>query len=373
MSARGPGLTARRREIARVDRTIAVGVARRLRLARDVAQMKATVGLPLRDYAVEAEVIRRWVSRLRSEGVEPAHAESLARWLIEESIRAQEPIRHPPRPRRRNALEIAIVGGAGAMGQWLCEFLEGAGHRTSVVDPRARRGGPRIFASVAAATHAADVVVFATPIGATAPLLREALATGSDALMFDVLSVKSPIAKILARSARSGRNVTSVHPMFGPSARTLSGRNLLVVQCGNRSADRAARALFRESALSVSEVPIAAHDRLMAESLGLSHAVNLLFLGALAQGRLSARELSRIASTTFHRQASLAGSVAREGDALYLEIQAANPHSPEIYAVLEDRLRELRRIVGRRDIPRFRRWLGEGRALLPVSPAPMRA
>lgn len=334
--------------------------------------MKATVGLPLRDYGVEADVIQRWVSRLGAHGVEPAHGEAFARWLIEESIRAQEPIRHPPRPRRRHALDIAIVGGAGAMGRWLGEFLDSAGHRVFVVDPRAGRTEPLSFPSVEVASKEADVLVFATPIALTAPLLRTALATGTDALMFDVLSVKAPIAKILVRSARYGRNVTSIHPMFGPSARTLSGRNLLIVRCGNPAADRAARALFEESALTLTEVPVAEHDRLMAESLGLSHAVNLLFLGALAESRLSPRKLRRVASTTFHRQASLAGSVAHEGDELYLEIQAANPHSREVYTALEHRLRELRRIVRRRDIRRFRRWLDQGRALLKAGPSPMR-
>ncbi|MFY9716958.1 MAG: prephenate dehydrogenase/arogenate dehydrogenase family protein [Thermoplasmata archaeon] len=366
-------LTSYRRRIDRLDREIAHGVRLRLELARQVARSKSRHGLPLRDYEVERAVVERWVRRLRGAGIESSRSESFARWLIEESVRVQEPIVHSARRRSRaGALDLCIVGGAGAMGQWLGEFFESGGHRVSVIDPRAPSAERPSFPSIAAAADSVDGLVFATPMAATATLLSEAIATGKDVLMFDILSVKAPIAPTLRRGVRAGRSITSIHPMFGPSARTLSGRNLLVVGCGNPRADAAARSLFAHSALTISEVSLSEHDRLMAESLGLSHAVNLLFLGALAESGTSAAKLSRVASTTFHRQSSLALSVAREGVELYLEIQASNPHSTAVYRALRSRLNALERIVAARDLPRFRRWLAGGRSRLEPGSAPMR-
>jgi prephenate dehydrogenase len=167
--------------------------------------------------------------------------------------------------------------------------------------------------------------------------------------------------------------MTSVHPMFGPSARTLSGRNLLVVQCRNSHADDEVKSLFGATALSIGEVSLGDHDRIIAESLGLSHAVNLLFLQALGATSVSASELDRAASTTFHRQSSLAHAVATEGANLYLDIQARNPHSRRLYSELERSLRSLRSIVERRDVRQFRRILELGRAKLEEGPQPMRA
>jgi chorismate mutase / prephenate dehydrogenase len=367
-------LPAFRSEIDRLDRELAARVRRRLALARRVARSKSRVGLPLRDYGVEGAVVRRWVRRLGDAGVDPARSEALARWLIEESVRVQEPIVHRPRNRPRSgALDLGIVGGAGAMGRWLREFFESGGHRVSVVDPRARPRDRPTFPSVTAAAERMDGLVFATPMASTAPLLEEAIGTGSDLLIFDILSVKAPIVPVIRRGVRRGRRLTSVHPMFGPSARTLSGRNLLIVGCGAPAADAAARSLFEHSALTISDVSLADHDRLMAESLGLSHAVNLLFLGALSERGGSPTRLARVASTTFHRQSSLALSVAREGVELYLEIQASNPHSRAVYRTLRSRLAELEKVVERRDLEAFRGWLDRGRAMLEPGAGPMRS
>lgn len=374
MSSKNLEIGALREEIRHADAEITRGVVRRLKLARRLAHSKSRHGLPLRDYGVERDVIRRWVRQLGLTGVDAGRSEALARWFIEESVRVQEPILHRPRRRTRSgALDIAIVGGAGAMGRWLTEFFESYGHRISVVDPRAP-GGPRpTFGDVESAAEGSDALVFATPMAGTARPLRKVLGGRKDLLIFDILSVKAPIAGLLSDAARAGRRVTSVHPMFGPSARTLSGRNLLIVKCGNPEADAAARALFEHSALTVTEIRLRDHDRLMAESLGLSHAMNLLFLGALSSSSLSPAMLSRVASTTFHRQSSLALSVAREGVELYLDIQASNPFSRAVFRGIRSRLTDLEAIVARRDLAGFRQWLAEGRAMIEPTSAPMRS
>ncbi len=354
------------------DGRIAAGIARRLRLARGVAEAKRAARLPLRDYPVERLAVGRWVARLASIGIPPGRSAALARWLIEESVRVQESFRSKVGGPPRGDHEITVVGGAGAMGRWLSEFFEAEGHRVAVVDPRGAPNGRRRFSRLETAARRSDALVFATPIRATAPLLRRAFETRTEALVFDVLSVKEPILPLLRAGVRAGIRLTSVHPMFGPSARTLSGRNLLIVRCGNREADAAARSLFSSSALSIAEVPLRDHDRLIAESLGLSHALNLLFLGALGRTDTRAPELGRAASTTFHRQSSLALAVASEAPELYLDIQALNPHSPRVYSEMERSLRTLQRTVALRDAPAFRRLLEAGKAKLEAGPAPMR-
>jgi len=259
------------------------------------------------------------------------------------------------------------------MGGWLVRYFEDAGHRVAIADPKAPARGRETFPDVETAAARSDAVVFATPIRATAPLLRRAVGVGSEALLFDILSVKAPIAPVLRAGAEAGRPVTSVHPMFGPSARTLSGRNLLIVSCGVPSADRAARALFAGSALSIAEVPLDRHDLLIAESLGLAHAVNLLFLSALATDPASPHELAVAASTTFHRQSSLARTVAAEGAELYLDIQSSNPNSWGMYQEMRQALDRLAKIVERGDLPAFSELLREGTAKLESGTEPMRS
>lgn len=259
------------------------------------------------------------------------------------------------------------------MGRWLDEFLTDAGHDVYVVDPRADPRAPRTLPSIQDAMDRCDVVVFATPLRSTAPLMERAYARPSPAIVADVLSVKSPILPVIRAARRAGRPVTSIHPMFGPSARTLSGRNLLLVTCGVPAADRVVRDLFKSSALTLTEVPVEEHDALIAESLGLAHAVNLLFLSALGADPRSPPDLAAAASTTFHRQSSLAAAVAREGAELYLDIQSLNPHSPRVYRALRSSLDRLERIVERNDRPGFEELLSAGRSKLEPGPEPMRA
>lgn len=363
MSEPDPDLESLRKQIAEVDVSIATEVGRRLVLARRIGERKALQGGPTRDFEVEAQVLERWRSGLEPQGVAPVRAEALARWLVEESVRVQQDARAMA-PFSGGTSDIAIVGGAGAMGGWLTRFFEDSGHRVAIVDPNASSTGRPVIGDIETAANRVDVLVFATPIRSTAPLLRRALTSETRALILDVLSVKAPIVEVLKSAAAAGRRVTSLHPMFGPSARTLSGRNLLIVSCGVPEADRAARALFERSAVAMTEVPLDRHDLLIAESLGLAHAVNLLFLAALSADPATPHELAQAASTTFHGQSSLARAVAVEGAELYLDIQALNPHSSGLYQELRTALERLASTVEHRDLRAFAELLRAGREKL---------
>jgi prephenate dehydrogenase/chorismate mutase len=373
VSTRRPGLARLRDRIDEADRAIARAIGRRLDLAAQVGRTKFHTNTPLRDYATEDRVLARWNERLAVVGVERTRSTALARWLIEESLRVQESVPPGPRTRRTSGQRVGVIGGAGSMGRWLVSFLTDAGHDVYVVDPRADPRSRRTLPTVDDAMSRCDIVAFATPIRATAPVLERALERPGDTVVFDILSVKAPIEPILREARRKGRRVTSTHPMFGPSARTLSGRNLLLVSCGASEADRVVRGLFGHSALTITEVPIERHDPLVAESLGLAHAVNLLFLSALASDPLTSHDIAAAASTTFHRQSTLADAVAREGPELYLDIQSLNPHSTAVYGELRAALDRLEGVVGRRDLRGFEEIIREGRSKLQTGPEPVGA
>lgn len=353
-----------RAEVKAADAAMLAALERRFRIAREIGTEKRRTGRALRDYAVERDVVARWRCGLDAWGVPSGHSEALAEWIIEESLRLQEGVFLDSPPPPGSKFDVAIVGGAGAMGGWLGDFLEDGGHRVAVVDPRGAPRGRVPLPDVETAVRDAEIVVFATPIRQTASLMRRALTVRSDALLLDLLSVKAPVVPILKEAAKNGRRVSSLHPMFGPSARTLSGRNLLVVSCGVPEADEVARSLFSSSALTITEIPLERHDRLIAESLGLSHAVNLLFLATLASDPFSPHDLARAASATFHGQATLAGALAREGPELYLDIQALNPNTWGTFDEIGEALKQLRMTIERHDVRAFRSLLDAGCAKL---------
>jgi chorismate mutase / prephenate dehydrogenase len=256
----------------------------------------------------------------------------------------------PSRARRPARLRIAIVGGSGSMGRWLARYFERRGAEVGIVDPRVGPSGRHRLESVEVAARWAGVIVFATPIGATRELLRIALASGTNVLIFDVLSVKSPILSLVRRAARSGANVTSIHPLFGPSTRSLVGRNLLVLSCGNPNADRRVRSLFSGTGLVVSQFPIHRHDRLMAETLGLAQVLDLLFLRTVASGGRSRGELARSTGTSFRRHAALARILWAQRPELTVGLQALNPSTPALLHRLRQELEDLSRLLGENDV-----------------------
>ena len=187
----GTELDELRSKVREADVAMLDALDRRFRLARRIGSAKAETGRPLRNYSVEDDVVARWRGRLDASGIPSDRSEALAQWIIEESLRVQEEAFERPPPRPGAAFDVAIVGGAGAMGCWLGDFLEDGGYRVAVVDPKGAPRGRLVLPDLESAVRAAETVVFATPVRQTAPLLRRALAVPSHALILDVLSVTS--------------------------------------------------------------------------------------------------------------------------------------------------------------------------------------
>jgi prephenate dehydrogenase len=100
-------------------------------------------------------------------------------------------------------------------------------------------------------------------------------------------------------------------------------------------------------------LPIAEHDRVMADLLSLAHAAALAF--ALA---LPATE-HPVHSSTFHDLESVAATVARESPDVYYEIQAMNPHSASALERLRLALDRIVATVAARDAQEFRAMFAE--------------
>jgi chorismate mutase / prephenate dehydrogenase len=351
-----------RRRLGLVDARIRADVARRLVLARAIGATKRRAGLPIRAPTVERAVVGRWQDGLEELGIPPDRALVLARWLVDEAIRVQEE-GGPRRPVLGR--KILIVGGAGAMGQWLAGFARTIGHRVRILDPRKPTviGVPR-ETSLAHGAAWADVIVVATPVQAAIKVCDRLWRTGTQAVVFDILSVKAPLMPTLRKGIDLGYHVASVHPLFGPRVRPLAGHNLLVLDCGDALATGVARELFRPSSLSVAVLPVEGHDVLMADLQTLPRFVSLLFAFALTRAGRRRQELARTETPSFRRQAEVTRTVLSENPDLSLSLIADNPGSPEILDRLERALDDLRRVVRSENLAGYRRILARQRRLL---------
>ncbi len=89
-----------------------------------------------------------------------------------------------------------------------------------------------------------DVIVVATPMKVAARVLLELAERKPKGLVVDIGSLKSPLRDGLKRLVDAGCKVTSIHPMFGPDTRLLSGRHVVFCELGVPRGDaRGARAV----------------------------------------------------------------------------------------------------------------------------------
>lgn len=363
----GSGMTDRlaelRAAIADLDEELLRLVARRLALSREVGAAKRAAGQPVRSFATEAEVLARYRDGAAAHGLDPQLAERLAHHLIGATVRLQEEALPAG---SGEAQRLLVVGGAGKMGRWLAQYFAGKGHRVASFDPAGTVPGCVAAPSLAAGLADADVVIVATPLTPDAQPLRDVLAARPAALIADIFSMKSHVIEDLRSAAASGLRVTSLHPMFGPDVATLAGRVVVVLDCGNGAAADEAAALFRDTALTITRLPVEAHDAYMQYVLGLSHLVSILFFTTLARCGRSFDELATVASTTFYKQARVAAEVARENDRLYFEIQRLNRHSPRLFDLMKRSLEAIASAARAEGPEAFVGLIGRGRAYFPA-------
>ena len=303
-----------RTEIGDVDRQLLELMRRRLELAKMVGENKVSTNAAVRHIAQENTGIDRYRGFALENGMNPVYAEAVCRILMQESIEVQAAL---PRP-VENSRHIAIIGGYGKMGRWMGDMLRQSGHRVDIIDPSAGNGLTTDDAKWA------DVVIVSIPISRTPGMLQKLDGICKpDALIFDLSSLKSPFIDTL-RDMGSRRKVCSIHPMFGPSAKSMYNRNLVVCDCGSKEAVDEVMDMLGNHGANIRVMPIEDHDKYMSYVLGLSHAVNIAFFTALERSGISFKDMESVASTTFEKMMDTNKSVALEDPGLYYEIQHMN-------------------------------------------------
>jgi len=341
-----------RHRIGQLDREIVARAAERISLAREVGEIKRQAARPIVDYAQERAVLDRAREAAGEAGLDVPLAESLIVSLVRASVSAQD----WDRVRRASVgagKTAVVVGGEGRMGRWFVRFLADQGYTVGSLDVQAS-ADENAWAQAALAT--ADLIVSAAPPVATAQIYDEWASQPPRGVIADIASIKTPLLASIRRLQAAGARVASLHPMFGPSVVLL--RDCDVVICDTGDADAAAEVtrLFASTTARLVYLPVAEHDRLMADALTLAHATAIAFALALPNAPTPLR------STTLGALQSLAANVVRESPDVYFEIQARNPHSREALDRLRASVERLQHAIEHDSAAEFTALMEEGRA-----------
>jgi chorismate mutase / prephenate dehydrogenase len=352
-----------RKRLSDVDRELIGLVAARQKIVAEIGAHKIQNSVPTRDYEREREVLKSAGAEARALGLEPELAGEIMEVLIRASLTHQEQ-RRVAAGTSGAGKRVLIIGGAGKMGAWFGHFLSSQGFAVEIADPSP---APAAFPRVADWREGPldhDLIIVATPMQVAGDVLAELADRRPGGIVVDIGSLKSPLRGGLKKLAAAGCRVTSIHPMFGPDTRLLSGRHVVFCDVGVPEATRAARALFSSTMAEQIEMSVDDHDRLMAYVLGLSHALNLAFFTALAASGELVPRLQRMSSTTFDAQLKVAKLVARDNPHLYFDIQTLNDFGTASLEALRTATERIERLVRERDEAGFVELMAAGRRYL---------
>jgi chorismate mutase/prephenate dehydrogenase len=356
-------IEALRSRLTAVDGQLLELVAERQRLVAEIGRDKRARGQQTRDFRREKEVIEGALEAARRLGLPEDLVENLMRMLIRSSLTTQERERVAAEG-RGGGKRALIIGGAGRIGRWFADFLDSQGYAVSIADPAARDLPYPSRADWSDGALEEHLIVVAAPLAVSGTILTALAARRPAGLIFDLGSLKTPLIDGLRALLEAGCRVTSLHPMFGPDTRLLSGRHVILVDVGCPAATREAAALFESTMADRVVMSLEAHDRLMAYVLGLSHALNIAFFTALADSGEDVPHLARLSSTTFDAQLRVSSRVAAENPELYFEIQSLNVHGDEALAALERSVARLVETIRSGDAAAFVAMMERGRRYL---------
>lgn len=309
-------------KLSAVDRRLVELIAERQQIVADISKTKLTSGTGTRDYAREKYVLDMGRGYAEELGVDPDLVEDILQQLIRTSLESQERDRVIAEGKGDGRCTL-VIGGAGKMGRWFVDFFRSQGFATTVADATVE-DGPDRFRNWTDAGVDFDVIVVAAPLAVSGRILAQLAVLKPKGLVFDIGSLKSPLLDGLKELQAAGCMVASIHPMFGPNTRLLSGRHLIFCDVGNEQATAAAKELFAATMVEQLDMGLDDHDRLIAYVLGLSHALNIAFFTALAESGEAAPALAKMSSTTFDSQLLVAAAVAQDNPHMYFEIQSLN-------------------------------------------------
>lgn len=347
-----PQLAELRARIDSVDRRVLELLAERMHIVTEVARLKRNERVEIRDYDRERHVLDVRRALARELGLDPAPVEAIYRQILIASRDYQVALGASSYASVESK-SVALIGGAGAMGNVLTRLFRDLGHRVEVADLHTEL-------TPEAAAARADVVVIGVPIRSTEDVIRRiGPLVRQDALLMDVTSVKSaPLAAMLASTRAS---VVGAHPMFGPTVHSLQGQRVVVCPGRGEAWHDWLVANLRARGLVVTEAGAEQHDRAMALVQVLTHFQTQVFGWSLARAGMPLHESRRFTSPAYLMELYVAARHFAQASDLYGPIEMLNPETGQVVAVFRKAAADLAEILEAGDQDRFDAMFAEVR------------
>jgi len=232
----------------------------------------------------------------------------------------------------RHALRIAIIGGAGKMGQWFAGLFVKEGMEVVLSDARYTElhGSETVLTgelmTSAKAISGADVLLISVPIDCFEEAVKEiSCHVQQGQVVVDISSIKVRPIELMHKHIAKGL-VLGVHPMFGPGAVDLQKKNIILTPTNDSERDFARRLeiYLTKAGAHVSQMSPAEHDELMTIILGLPSFLAIITADTL----LSLNKIQKtrsISGSTYKLLLMMTESIVTKDADLYASLQMSLP------------------------------------------------
>ncbi|MCP8323115.1 MAG: prephenate dehydrogenase/arogenate dehydrogenase family protein [Candidatus Methylarchaceae archaeon HK02M2] len=256
-------------------------------------------------------------------------------------------------------MKIAIIGGAGNMGKWFCNFFLRQGYEV-IVSGRTRQKlidlSKEIPVKVAEdnidAVKKADIIIvsvllqnFEGVVKDFAPYIQE------NQIVWDITSVKEIPVEIMQKYIKKG-TILGTHPVFGPGAKD-TNQNFVLTPTKEKE-ERYAKELktcLEERCFRVSIMSPRKHDELMSVILGFSHFVGLTVVDTWLD--LDYKELEKISGTSFQTLFNLVQNVVNTDPEFYSVLQMSLPDVEKVESLFQYKIEKWLNIIKNKDKAKF--------------------
>ncbi len=232
-----------------------------------------------------------------------------------------------------------VIGGAGRMGSWFADFLKKNGYRVTICDKNkrsarnlARKKGFIFLEDRNLAVQHAQLVIISTPTNVSKKLLLEIEPyLTNKTLLVEISSIKEPIRRAIQRMKERGIAILSIHPMFGPGTKKLTGRTVItaLIPRHNLTAKNFLF-LFQKNGARIIRSNLIEHDKLVSLTLALPHFICIAMAQTLKSYGLAPSKLRAAGGTTFKLQLIIAEDLHQESFGNEVSILMDSRHSLKV-------------------------------------------
>lgn len=264
-----------------------------------------------------------------------------------------------------------LIIGCGAMGSWMARvWKENVGEVVlcDIDGRKASRVASRLGVEYVSAKEFepdADVVMVAVPIPETPRVLEDiAPKMKKNRLLVDLSSVKERVVDTM-KGLSTDCELASIHPLFGPGATTLQGKDVISVPVRTASVYKRFVRSLESLGARVTEMSAEDHDKLMAVIQCMTHFVLLGYLSAYE----SLREFDKrpIRTPLFNSLFRTAEAMLAASPELYGEIQVYNTYSRIVRARLIEACKSLDTMLSAGNLKSVHEVFEKLREILPQS------